>query len=109
MTGVARAQHSVQSLAQGFLEASTGMGDVMTKHFAEGWTADCTGVRRYLWRGGEKGCWPSMTSVALKDDVAVTNKVSQNLHAELLLHQVGLKVACFGVTTAVATGVVRGF
>ena len=109
VTGVARAQHSVQSLAQGFLESSTGMGDVMTKHFAEGWTADCTGVRRYLWRGGEQRLLAKHESVALKDDVVVTNKVSQNLHAELLLHQVGLKVACFGVTTAVATGVVRGF
>ncbi len=47
-------------------------------------------------------------SVALGEDVGVTNKVSQNLHAEILLRHLGKSMACFG-TTAQGERVVRGF
>jgi len=36
----------------------------------------------------------SHTSASLADDVMLTNKVSQNLHAELLLHNLGRQSAC---------------
>ena len=47
-------------------------------------------------------------SVPLGDDLVVTNKVSQNLHAELFLHQLGLRIACDG-SAASGAGVVRSF
>jgi len=47
-------------------------------------------------------------SAPLVEDVMVTNKVSQNLHAELMLHQLGLRLTCFG-TAAQGARVVRSF
>ena len=39
-------------------------------------------------------------SAPLADDILLTNKVSQNLHAELLLHRLGLATACSGSNVA---------
>lgn len=39
-------------------------------------------------------------SLPLRDDITVTNKVSQNLHAEMLLRTLGREVKNFGSTTA---------
>jgi D-alanyl-D-alanine carboxypeptidase/D-alanyl-D-alanine-endopeptidase (penicillin-binding protein 4) len=47
-------------------------------------------------------------SAPLADDVVVTNKVSQNLHAELMLHQLGLAVTGNG-STAQGVRVVRSY
>jgi D-alanyl-D-alanine carboxypeptidase/D-alanyl-D-alanine-endopeptidase (penicillin-binding protein 4) len=51
----------------------------------------------------------SHTSVPLKEDVTFTLKVSQNLHAELLLHRLGLTVKGGGTTARAGAAVVRGF
>jgi D-alanyl-D-alanine carboxypeptidase/D-alanyl-D-alanine-endopeptidase (penicillin-binding protein 4) len=50
----------------------------------------------------------SHSSASLGEDVVVTNKVSQNLHAELLLHQLGAAIA-EGGSTAQGARVVRAF
>jgi D-alanyl-D-alanine carboxypeptidase/D-alanyl-D-alanine-endopeptidase (penicillin-binding protein 4) len=50
----------------------------------------------------------SHTSVAIEQDITITNKVSQNLHAELLLHQLGAAVADDG-STAQGARVIRSF
>ena len=50
----------------------------------------------------------SHVSSSLSDDVVVTNKVSQNLHAELLLHQLGAALGEDG-STAQGARVVRAF
>ncbi len=47
-------------------------------------------------------------SPPVAEDIVLTNKTSQNLHAELLLHQLGLAVAGDG-STAEGTRVVRQF
>jgi D-alanyl-D-alanine carboxypeptidase/D-alanyl-D-alanine-endopeptidase (penicillin-binding protein 4) len=50
----------------------------------------------------------SHASVSVEQDVTVTNKVSQNLHAELLLHQLGATFVNDG-STAQGTRVIRSF
>jgi D-alanyl-D-alanine carboxypeptidase/D-alanyl-D-alanine-endopeptidase (penicillin-binding protein 4) len=47
--------------------------------------------------------------VSLQDDVIVTNKVSQNLHAELFLHDLGRKAACGDGSTVAGARQVRAF
>lgn len=51
----------------------------------------------------------SKVSAPLADDVKLTLKVSQNLHAEMLLHRVGRAVGCGDGSTADGTRIVRGF
>jgi serine-type D-Ala-D-Ala carboxypeptidase/endopeptidase (penicillin-binding protein 4) len=51
----------------------------------------------------------SHRSPSLEDDVTVTNKVSQNLHAELLLHDLGRKMACGDGSTVDGARLVRAF
>jgi len=50
----------------------------------------------------------SHSSVPVEEDITVTNKVSQNLHAELLLHQLGAAVVADG-STAQGARVIRQF
>jgi D-alanyl-D-alanine carboxypeptidase/D-alanyl-D-alanine-endopeptidase (penicillin-binding protein 4) len=50
----------------------------------------------------------SHQSAPLLEDVVATNKVSQNLHAELFLHQLGKRLTCVG-STAQGARVVRSF
>jgi D-alanyl-D-alanine carboxypeptidase/D-alanyl-D-alanine-endopeptidase (penicillin-binding protein 4) len=51
----------------------------------------------------------SHTSPPLVEDVTVTNKVSQNLHAELLLHQLGKRMLCGDGSTVSGARLVRTF
>lgn len=51
----------------------------------------------------------SKVSAPLADDVKLTLKVSQNLHAEILLHRVARAVGCGDGSTAAGTRVVRAF
>ena len=51
----------------------------------------------------------SHTSALLAQDVTFTNKVSQNLHAELLLHALARLVPCFGGSTVAGARLVRAF
>jgi D-alanyl-D-alanine carboxypeptidase/D-alanyl-D-alanine-endopeptidase (penicillin-binding protein 4) len=51
----------------------------------------------------------SHRSPGLLDDVTVTNKVSQNLHAELWLHHLGRKAACSSGSTVEGARLVRAF
>ena len=46
-------------------------------------------------------------SAPLADDVVLTNKISQNLHAELLLHQLGTLVSCGQGSTLQGAGIIR--
>ncbi len=49
------------------------------------------------------------SSAPLAEDVVYTDKVSQNLHAELLLHALGRVVPCFEGSTAAGARMVRAF
>ena len=51
----------------------------------------------------------SHRSPVLADDVTVTNKVSQNLHAELWLRHLGKKAACSRGSTVEGARLVRAF
>jgi D-alanyl-D-alanine carboxypeptidase/D-alanyl-D-alanine-endopeptidase (penicillin-binding protein 4) len=48
-------------------------------------------------------------SASLAQDIQFTNKVSQNLHAELLLHRLGRVVSCHQGSTADGARMVRAF
>jgi D-alanyl-D-alanine carboxypeptidase/D-alanyl-D-alanine-endopeptidase (penicillin-binding protein 4) len=49
------------------------------------------------------------TSAPLAEDVVYTDKVSQNLHAELMLHALGRVVPCFEGSTVAGARMVRAF
>ncbi len=51
----------------------------------------------------------SHTSPPLAEDVTVTNKVSQNLHAELWLHHLGKRTFCSDGSTVAGARLVRAF
>jgi serine-type D-Ala-D-Ala carboxypeptidase/endopeptidase (penicillin-binding protein 4) len=109
--GVARAQHQVQRLGMGFLKGSTELGDTVGKNFAEGRKVDC-GTRTFLSQGEpgwEERVLARHDSMPLKDDLVVTNKVSQNLHAELFLHHLGGRTTCGDGSTLDGAGMIRGF
>jgi D-alanyl-D-alanine carboxypeptidase/D-alanyl-D-alanine-endopeptidase (penicillin-binding protein 4) len=87
VTGRARAQHRISNDTKDFL-----------KEMREP-VADLNGRIA----GGCFDCGPLAAHVSpvLGEDVVVTNKVSQNLHAELFLHQLG---AVFGTNGSTAQG-----
>jgi len=112
VTGVARAMHRPGGDANGFLSVSakvsakidpllrtsgTVMGCVIDEGMEDHWPAK--------W---ERRALAEHRSVSLNEDVTVTNKVSQNLHAELLLHGLGVKLLCDGAR-ATGAGVRSGF
>ncbi|HSY37678.1 MAG TPA: D-alanyl-D-alanine carboxypeptidase/D-alanyl-D-alanine-endopeptidase [Acidobacteriaceae bacterium] len=51
----------------------------------------------------------SHTSAPLAEDVVLTNKVSQNLHAELLLHHLGLQSSCGDGSTLAGARFLRAY
>jgi D-alanyl-D-alanine carboxypeptidase/D-alanyl-D-alanine-endopeptidase (penicillin-binding protein 4) len=91
VTGVARAEHRISSDTEGFVSQATkplpkfdlglnvghGFGRSLTFYSCDHCDPNKLPVEKVI---------ASHTSPALTDDVTVTNKVSQNLHAELLLH-----------------------
>lgn len=110
VTGVARARHRVPSDSRGFFAASH------EPILAMDWT------RTYTPPTGPVGClshcdalqqeyanpWARHTSPPLIEDMMITNKVSQNLHAEMFLHNLGAAVLNDGSTVAGAR-VIRAF
>ncbi len=61
------------------------------------------------WTRRRRGACVAYFAVPLVEDVVVTNKVSQNLHAELLLHQTGSAERVRDGSTAEGARVVRAF
>jgi D-alanyl-D-alanine carboxypeptidase/D-alanyl-D-alanine-endopeptidase (penicillin-binding protein 4) len=51
----------------------------------------------------------SHVSAPLVEDVVLTNKVSQNLHAELLFHDLGRRATCHDGSIAASASMVRAF
>jgi len=94
VTGKARALHRISNDTQDFLKETREP------------VADLNGRIR----GGCFDCRPLAAHVSpvLGEDVVVTNKVSQNLHAELFLHQLGTAVGTNG-STEQGVRVVRAF
>jgi serine-type D-Ala-D-Ala carboxypeptidase/endopeptidase (penicillin-binding protein 4) len=105
VTGKAKAKHWISEDASGFMEELHRTG----------------GFEDLVVSGGEGGgscLMPSPEtgkvlarhqSVTLVEDVTVTNKVSQNLHAELLLHHLGRRAFCGQGSTVEGARMVRAF
>ena len=111
VTGRARAEHRIATESKGFLSASA-IPDATVK----AWPKDVglmNGLGAILCsemypsrQNGDVRMLAERRSVSLKDDVTVTNKVSQNLHAELLLEQVSHRYTC-GPNRAEGARIVR--
>jgi D-alanyl-D-alanine carboxypeptidase/D-alanyl-D-alanine-endopeptidase (penicillin-binding protein 4) len=103
ITGKARAKHRLAVDAQGFLK--------QTRLPIPGFDA-----HRVYGRASRPPAAPAVagamlavhTSVPVHEDIVATNKVSQNLHAELFLHDLGASVAGDGSTVQGAR-VIRAF
>jgi D-alanyl-D-alanine carboxypeptidase/D-alanyl-D-alanine-endopeptidase (penicillin-binding protein 4) len=106
VTGRARAAHRISTDAEGFV---TQLKDVGREHdFLKSGMVKATCLQSPPPVTEEK-ILATHRSVAVVDDVTVTNKVSQNLHAELLLHDLGKKMACDGGSTVDGARLVRAF
>ncbi len=99
ITGKARAEHRTSTDPRGFLTASSispeeikawppnlGLTNGITSIFCESFSPSL--------RTGSFKILAEHQSVPLGEDVVVTNKVSQNLHAELLLEQISRRYTC---------------
>ena len=101
--GRALAQHRYPERARGFLAES--------REPIAGWTSNQNSLgstRGHVLDGPPETVLAERVSPTLAEDVTVTNKTSQNLHAELLLHRLDLPVGGDG-STAGGARVVRQF
>jgi serine-type D-Ala-D-Ala carboxypeptidase/endopeptidase (penicillin-binding protein 4) len=105
VTGKARAEHRISVDAKGFQERmkEPGQEKAVVSGGVEG--GSCPSA---AWVAPEKTL-ASHTSPPLMDDVTVTNKVSQNLHAELWLHHLGKRTFCGDGSIVSGAQVVRAF
>jgi D-alanyl-D-alanine carboxypeptidase/D-alanyl-D-alanine-endopeptidase (penicillin-binding protein 4) len=97
VTGVARAKHRISSDSRGFLQASR--EPVLAMDWAKTYppavsSSGCINVCG----SAPETVLAQHTSPPLIEDMMVTNKVSQNLHAEMFLHNVGAAVLNDGST-----------
>jgi D-alanyl-D-alanine carboxypeptidase/D-alanyl-D-alanine-endopeptidase (penicillin-binding protein 4) len=109
VTGISKAKHRISTDSRGFMQAShepvPGLDFTRTFAPAKGAPATCM-----------SNCAPAQpetvlaqhVSPALIEDMTVTNKISQNLHAEMFLHNAGAAVTGDGSTVNGAR-VVRAF
>jgi serine-type D-Ala-D-Ala carboxypeptidase/endopeptidase (penicillin-binding protein 4) len=111
VTGKARAEHRISTDAEGFVKQThEAIPDLSIKgYYLRGNTAmpgcaDCDPAHGYVWK-----TLATHQSPALQEDVVVTNKVSQNLHAEIFLHDLGLVSPRGELSTAQGARVVRQF
>jgi D-alanyl-D-alanine carboxypeptidase/D-alanyl-D-alanine-endopeptidase (penicillin-binding protein 4) len=105
VTGVARAEHRNPHDQRDFLEQTR---EPLDPGLFDGKTGvGCGDAGRPELELGETVI-ASHQSAPLLEDVVATNKVSENLHAELFLHQLGKRLTCVG-STAQGARVVRSF
>ncbi|MCU1324596.1 MAG: D-alanyl-D-alanine carboxypeptidase/D-alanyl-D-alanine-endopeptidase [Acidobacteriaceae bacterium] len=110
VTGVARARHVISTETKDIVRASheTPAGMDWTKTYSVGKKPLACSDACANMAQTPATVLASHTSPALREDVVVTNKVSQNLHAEMFLHDVGSAVLGDGSTLGGAR-VVRAF
>jgi D-alanyl-D-alanine carboxypeptidase/D-alanyl-D-alanine-endopeptidase (penicillin-binding protein 4) len=106
VTGVARAKHRIPTDSRGFMQASHEPlpGIDWTRTYAPATGAPCTSNCG----SAPEAVLARHSSPALIEDMVVTNKVSQNLHAEMFLHNAGAAALGDGSTVNGAR-VVRAF
>jgi len=107
VTGTARAKHAEPFDSRGFL--SQVKTPLPAENLAPGWS--CGPVADGPGAPIQVSTLASRHSVPLVEDVVVTNKVSQNLHAEILLRQLGKRSILNACKSSLAGGaqVVRAF
>jgi D-alanyl-D-alanine carboxypeptidase/D-alanyl-D-alanine-endopeptidase (penicillin-binding protein 4) len=105
VTGRARVRHRVLNDAQGFLEGMKVPGQESAVVIGGNTGGSCLGTPP----DSPEKTLASHSSPPSLEDVIVTNKVSQNLHAELWLHHLGRKVFCGNGSTLMGARMVRAF
>jgi D-alanyl-D-alanine carboxypeptidase/D-alanyl-D-alanine-endopeptidase (penicillin-binding protein 4) len=105
VTGKARAKHRISNDAEGFLEEMKVPGQENAVVTGGNTGESCLGTPP----DPPEKTLASHSSPSLLEDVIVTNKVSQNLHAELWLHHLGRKVFCGDGSTLRGARMVRAF
>jgi D-alanyl-D-alanine carboxypeptidase/D-alanyl-D-alanine-endopeptidase (penicillin-binding protein 4) len=108
VTGKARALHKEYLNPEGFITRMSAAGqehEFVKRGLSSG---ECV-VSPPPVAGTEYRTLASHRSPLLAEDVTVTNKVSQNLHAELLLHDLGKRMDCGDGSTVDGARVVRAF
>ena len=110
VTGRARAQHRISNEARGFMQVSheplpgmDGSKVYAIRHQLISCTNNCNEMQEAY-----RNPLAKHVSPILAEDVMVTNKVSQNLHAEIFLHDLGAAASTDG-STADGARVVRAF
>ncbi len=110
VTGAAKAKHNIPVDSRGFMQASHEPAPSIdwTKSYGApkllaGCVSDCSVMQTAL-----ANPLARHTSPTLIEDMTVTNKVSQNLHAEIFLHNAGAAVLGDGSTVG-GVRVVRAF
>jgi D-alanyl-D-alanine carboxypeptidase/D-alanyl-D-alanine-endopeptidase (penicillin-binding protein 4) len=105
VTGVARAKHRISTDASGFMAGMQrpGQENAVVSKGLEGGSCLMTPPDT------TEKTLASHRSVTLLEDVTVTNKVSQNLHAELWLHHLGKRTYCGDGSTVAGARLVRAF
>jgi D-alanyl-D-alanine carboxypeptidase/D-alanyl-D-alanine-endopeptidase (penicillin-binding protein 4) len=110
VTGVARAEHRISNDVRGFMQVSheplPAEMDWSRSFGAPNKLRACTNCDPM--KLPLNSMLASHTSPSIVEDVVVTNKVSQNLHAELFLHDMGASVMADG-STAGGARIVRAF
>ncbi|HTC74333.1 MAG TPA: D-alanyl-D-alanine carboxypeptidase/D-alanyl-D-alanine-endopeptidase [Edaphobacter sp.] len=105
VTGRARATHRISVDDRGFIERMKEPGQETAVVTGGNTGGSCLGTPP----DAPEKTLASHNSPRLLDDVTVTNKVSQNLHAELWLHHLGTKVFCGDGSTLMGARMVRAF
>jgi D-alanyl-D-alanine carboxypeptidase/D-alanyl-D-alanine-endopeptidase (penicillin-binding protein 4) len=106
VTGKARALHKISTDPDGFISAmkKPGQEQAVVSGGLEG--GACLTAPPVA---GNERTLATHSSPSLLEDVIVTNKVSQNLHAELWLHHLGRRVFCGKGSTVEGARLVRAF
>ena len=103
VAGVAKAEHRSSNLrGEGFLTQLQLPLDRETRTLSGDLAYSCLSPLR-------PPTLATHTSAPLAEDVVYTDKVSQNLHAELMLHALGRVVPCFEGSTVGGARIVRAF
>jgi D-alanyl-D-alanine carboxypeptidase/D-alanyl-D-alanine-endopeptidase (penicillin-binding protein 4) len=108
VTGKARALHKEYLNPDGFMTRMSAAGQEH-EFVKRGLSSGACLVSPPPVAGTEYRTLASHRSPLLAEDVTVTNKVSQNLHAELLLHDLGKRMFCGDGSTVGGARVVRAF
>jgi D-alanyl-D-alanine carboxypeptidase/D-alanyl-D-alanine-endopeptidase (penicillin-binding protein 4) len=104
VSGGARAQHQPLRTAPGFAGDFKSIGACEALTVAGG---ECAGGCAVATHVGT--VLASHTSAPLAEDIVFTDKTSQNLHAEIFLHQLGRRVTCGDGSTESGVRMVRAY